>query len=153
MALFQDLRSAVRKFAQRPGSAITAVTAEIALSLVLLIATTLLLRSFAQFYRVTPGVRIEVSTPEARAKISAFLSPVQDRMNALPGVKSAALVGVIGALVTSQPLKSMLFGVSAADSGTFVLIPALLLAVAVFACYMPARRASRIDPTVALRAE
>jgi putative ABC transport system permease protein len=72
------------------------------------------------------------------------------------GIKPALAgigLGVIGALLASQVLKSLLFGVSATDPATFVLVPALLFGVAVLACYVPARRASRIDPTVALRAE
>jgi ABC-type antimicrobial peptide transport system permease subunit len=49
-------------------------------------------------------------------------------------------------------LKSFLFGVTAGDPVTFIGIGALLIAVAALAGYFPARRASRIDPMVALRA-
>lgn len=69
-----------------------------------------------------------------------------------PALAGIAL-GIFGAFLASQILKSMLFGISATDPVTFILAPALLLVVAVFACYAPARRASRIDPVVALRAE
>jgi ABC-type lipoprotein release transport system permease subunit len=47
----------------------------------------------------------------------------------------------------------MLYEVSAADPATLILVPLLLLLIAVFACYVPARRATRVDPIVALRAE
>ena len=50
-------------------------------------------------------------------------------------------------------MKSFLYGVSASDPLTFTLVALLLLSIALFACWIPARRAARVDPTVALRAE
>ena len=61
--------------------------------------------------------------------------------------------GVLAALALSRLLRSLLFEVSVNDPMTFVVVAGSLLAVAVFACYIPARRATRVDPLVALRYE
>ena len=60
-------------------------------------------------------------------------------------------LGLITAFVLTRALQSMLVGVSATDPLTFVAITALFLSVAALACWLPARRAARLDPLVALR--
>lgn len=60
-------------------------------------------------------------------------------------------IGVAAALATTRFLQAMLFGVSATDPATFLAIGVLLLAVALLACWIPARRAIRVDPMAALR--
>jgi ABC-type antimicrobial peptide transport system permease subunit len=64
-----------------------------------------------------------------------------------------ALLGVGGAMWLTRLMENLLFGISASDLVTFIAVPLLLMAVALLACYVPARRAMRTDPVTALRAE
>jgi putative ABC transport system permease protein len=62
-------------------------------------------------------------------------------------------VGLAAALAASRLIASLLFGVSALDPVTFVLVPLFLAAIALLATYLPARRATHVAPTVALQSE
>ncbi len=63
------------------------------------------------------------------------------------------LVGIAGAFALTRTIKSLLFEVSTTDPLVFTAIPALLVVVSLFACYTPARRATKVDPLIALRDE
>jgi putative ABC transport system permease protein len=72
------------------------------------------------------------------------------------GARLAAIGVVLGvgvSLAVTRLVSSLLFGVGANDPTTFLLVAAVLAAVALLASYLPARRAMRLDPNVALRAE
>jgi len=63
------------------------------------------------------------------------------------------VIGLGGALALTRLMSSLLFGVSTTDIATFVSVAVGLMLVGVFACYLPARRATRVDPLIALRYE
>jgi len=66
---------------------------------------------------------------------------------------AGSVLGLIGAAALTRVMASLLFGVSTTDAVTFAAVPLVLIATAMLASYVPARRATRVDPVVALRDE
>jgi predicted permease len=66
---------------------------------------------------------------------------------------AGATVGLVCALIVSHVMAGVLYGVKPTDPVTFVSVPLVLITVALFACYVPAQRAIRIDPMIALKRE
>src|SRR5262249_22888184 len=71
---------------------------------------------------------------------------------ALPPVAAGVVLGLAGALAAARGLSSLLFHVRPMDPAIFAGVAGLLVAVAALACWLPARRAARVDPMSALRA-
>jgi ABC-type lipoprotein release transport system permease subunit len=68
-------------------------------------------------------------------------------------IAAGVILGAGGALALTRFLKSLLFGVTTKDPATFISVVVVLILVALAACYIPARRAMRVEPMVALRDE
>ena len=92
------------------------------------------------------GIRIALGAPPA--------SVMRDVVgSALTLAVTGALAGLALALPLTRTMQSILYGVGPTDVATFVIVTALLLTIALVASVVPARRAARADPLMALRAE
>jgi ABC-type antimicrobial peptide transport system permease subunit len=90
-----------------------------------------------------------------RMALGAEAGDVQ-RLVIRTGLRLVALgiaIGLVASVLVARLISSQLWGVSAHDPVTLVLVPVLLLVIGVFACWIPARRATRVSPIIALRYE
>jgi putative ABC transport system permease protein len=92
------------------------------------------------------GIRVALG-----ARPSAVLGLVMGQSTVLS--VAGVVIGLVGAMWTTRYLQGLLFGLTPLDPATFVAVALLFLAVATVASYVPARRATTVDPSVALRAE
>jgi putative ABC transport system permease protein len=92
------------------------------------------------------GIRIAVGAEPLQVSLTVFRQGIRPVIGGL-------LAGVAGALASGRLIRSFLFGTEARDPAAILAVIVILLAVAALACWGPARRASRVDPAVALRNE
>src|SRR5215469_12210566 len=92
------------------------------------------------------GIRMALGATDSRVRFDVV-------RRALSLVAIGVAMGLIAALAAARAMNAMVFGTKATDLATFVSMVAVLGAVALLASYIPARRASRIEPMVALRTE
>jgi putative ABC transport system permease protein len=124
--------------------------------LIALFAVLALILALAGLYAVVSH-SVEERVREMGVRVALGASPAQllrlVLAESLRLTAAGIVVGVAAALAATQFLKTLLFGVNALDPLTFVLVPLLLLATAAAGCLVPAVRAMRVDPMVALRVE
>jgi predicted permease len=126
------------------------------LTLIGLFAATALLLAGLGVYGVT-ACAVSRRTHEIGIRMALGATTGEVRREALASTLWLALggllVGLFGALAAGRLMSSMLFGVAATDPMTFLASTVVVLSVAALAAYLPARRASAVDPLVALRSE
>jgi ABC-type antimicrobial peptide transport system permease subunit len=132
----------------RPSLALTAVTALYSLAALFLSALGLFGVLAHSVSRRTQelGIRMALGAPRGEVLFMVLLEGV--------GLTTVGiLAGLAGAWMLTRLMSSLLFDVSATDPAVYLSIPVMLLVVAIAACYFPARRATKVDPLVALRSE
>jgi predicted permease len=118
-------------------------------------ALALVLAAVGIYGVVSYSVNRRVREIGVRMALGATPAEVQ-RLILTEGIRLVAMgvvAGLVIALAASRAVEGMLFATSPRDAATFVLVPSILTLVAILACWLPAMRATRIDPAVALRDE
>ena len=98
--------------------------------------------------RRTVEIGVRIALGATQAKILSLVLAQGTRV-----VVAGIVIGVIGSFAITRAIRSLLFGLSPTDPLTFITVALLLVAVALLACWLPARRAAKVDPIVALRYE
>jgi putative ABC transport system permease protein len=125
------------------------------LLLVLFAAVAMVMAAVGVFGVMSYAVNLRSRELGIRLALGARPSEVR-RMVVMDGMKQAVIgvvIGVAGAIWLTRMMTSLLFGVAPGDPLTLATVATLLLATAALACYIPARRATRVDPLVVLRTE
>jgi len=124
------------------------------LLLALFAAVAMIMAAVGVFGVMSYAVNLRTREMGIRLALGASPSEVR-RMVLATGLKQAAAgiaIGVAGAASVTRMMTSLLFGVTPGDPLTLATVAALLLGIALLACYLPARRATRVDPLIVLRA-
>ena len=133
----------------------SASTRSLAMLLALFAVLALLLSSLGIYSVISYGVARRTNEIGVRIALGAQQGDVL-KLILSQGLRLAVLgvgIGIAGSLALTRLISSLLFGVSTTDPVTFGGVALLLSIVALMACYLPARRAMRVDPMVALRYE
>ena len=96
---------------------------------------------------------MRTSRPTNAPTAAAADGPAEVRLPRIFSLLFGLLLGLVGALSATRIMRSLLYSTSATDALSFVAPSLMLLAVALLACYIPARRATKVDPMVTLRYE
>jgi putative ABC transport system permease protein len=118
-------------------------------------ACALLLAAIGMYGVISYGVAQRTREVGVRMALGATQRGIM-RLILSEGLKLAligAVIGLAGALAGTRLIRAMLFETGATDPVTFIVTPLLLGLIAAVACYLPARRATRLDPTLAIRGE
>jgi ABC-type antimicrobial peptide transport system permease subunit len=92
------------------------------------------------------GLRLALGAPPSGMLLMVLLQAMRLAF-------AGAVIGLAVALVLARAMSSMIYNVSPADPSTFVSVVTMVVAIALLACYLPARRAAKANPMVALRAD
>ncbi len=147
MGPVRTMHEAMMRPLQRPRFNMTLMVVFAALATTLAIVGVYGVVSFATAQR-TREIGVRMALGAGRGEVLRMVLAGSFRL-----VAAGIVVGAVAALASARILQSMLFGIRATDPVTFIAVPVLLAAIALLACYFPARRATKVDPIEALRTE